>query len=354
MSNTPPPLVSVIIPAYNSAPFVAQAIESVLTQSLRELELIVIDDGSRDETLKVASTFRTDPRLTVRWHEGHLNRGVSYSRYLGVTTARGQWIAFLDADDWFARDKLERQIDALSNWPKALMCHTDAEVVNSEGAHCPHPYMFKMSDRSACYSMPKDRSFLKHCNICHSSTLVRSSIVKSIDFRIPSRFFEDWFLWVLVGEKGQYLYLPEKLTFYRWHPASNTSALNQPTKMKFGLLEFYLSVLSRSCSERVAQQAAAHARATLDTLLQLLHTRESVQEEVDISSARKLLFAEATSFDLELARQQIDTLTAENEDLNLQLRTIRSSRAWRLLQRCRTIMLTLKATRPAPGATRGG
>ena len=99
--------VSVIMAAYNAERTIKAAIESVLSQTYRDLELIVVDDCSRDATLQVVNSF-ADPRIRVLRHEQ--NRGVSSSRHEAVLAAKGQWIAVLDSDDLWTTDKLQRQM----------------------------------------------------------------------------------------------------------------------------------------------------------------------------------------------------------------------------------------------------
>ena len=103
------PEVSVVIPAYNSEAYIAQALESVLCQTYRNLEVILVDDASVDSTIKIARSFN-DKRLRIIANQQ--NRGVSYSRNCGIQAARGTWIALLDSDDWYAPERLEILLSA--------------------------------------------------------------------------------------------------------------------------------------------------------------------------------------------------------------------------------------------------
>lgn len=98
-------MISVIVPVYNAQAFLEPCIKSVLTQSFRELELILIDDGSTDRSLEMCRRWETDPRVTIVSTE---NRGVSAARNMGLSAASGQWILFLDSDDFLLPDCLER------------------------------------------------------------------------------------------------------------------------------------------------------------------------------------------------------------------------------------------------------
>src|SRR5580704_6980271 len=97
-------LVSVIIPAYNSAKFLVGAIESVLAQTMDDFEIIVVDDGSKDNTLQVVEPFLADSRIRYFRQQ---NRGLPGARNAGAKVSRGEYLAFLDADDFLAPNALE-------------------------------------------------------------------------------------------------------------------------------------------------------------------------------------------------------------------------------------------------------
>ena len=105
------PVVSVVVPAFNRASVITNAIQSVLGQSFRELEVIVVDDGSRDTTAEtVLSIAQSDPRVRLNRH--HSNRGAQAARNTGIRAAVGEWIAFLDSDDTWLTSSLELRMAA--------------------------------------------------------------------------------------------------------------------------------------------------------------------------------------------------------------------------------------------------
>lgn len=99
------PRVSIIIPAYNTDNYIKQAIESALGQTESRIEVIVVDDASTDKTVEVVRTF-TDQRLKLLVNES--NKGPSYSRNRALKEAKGEWVALLDSDDWYAPNRLEK------------------------------------------------------------------------------------------------------------------------------------------------------------------------------------------------------------------------------------------------------
>jgi glycosyltransferase involved in cell wall biosynthesis len=115
-----PPMVSVIIPTFNRAVFVLEAIESVLKQTLKDFELIVIDDGSIDGTEEALKKY--GDRIIYHYQD---NRGVSSARNQGLHLSRGKWIAFLDSDDLWFPEKLKTQLEFFSQNPQAAICQTE-------------------------------------------------------------------------------------------------------------------------------------------------------------------------------------------------------------------------------------
>ncbi|MFB2837629.1 glycosyltransferase [Floridanema evergladense] len=123
------PLISVIIPAYNSEKTIRETIESVLQQTFSDFELIVINDGSTDATLEIVTSIK-DPRIKVF---SYLNAGVAVSRNRGVSHSFGEFISFLDADDIWTTDKLEAQLKALQENPQAAVAYSWLDSIDESG-----------------------------------------------------------------------------------------------------------------------------------------------------------------------------------------------------------------------------
>jgi glycosyltransferase involved in cell wall biosynthesis len=119
------PLVSGIIIFFNAEEFFVEAIESVLAQTYDNWELLLVDDGSTDQSTEIALNYARKYPEKVRYleHEGHSNRGMSATRNLGIKHARGEYVVFLDADDVWVTDKLEQQVAIMQEQPEAAMCY---------------------------------------------------------------------------------------------------------------------------------------------------------------------------------------------------------------------------------------
>ncbi|MCL2744570.1 MAG: glycosyltransferase [Planctomycetaceae bacterium] len=124
------PLVSVIIPAYNSEKFVAETIQSVISQTYANWECIVVNDGSTDNTAEVVKPFLQDDRIRLVHKE---NGGLSSARNAGMEKATGELFAFLDADDIWLPEKLEKSIAFFNQHPEAGVCGTNKQNFNSQG-----------------------------------------------------------------------------------------------------------------------------------------------------------------------------------------------------------------------------
>ena len=134
------PKVSVIVPTYNRSAAVRNAVESVLAQTFSDLEVIVVDDGSSDDTGKILGESFGD---RIRYY-AQANQGASTARNKGIAEARGEWIAFLDSDDLWEREKLEWQFKALEQFGQCGGCYTDTRLFN----HAETRTLFQLAEES--------------------------------------------------------------------------------------------------------------------------------------------------------------------------------------------------------------
>ncbi|GAA4018267.1 hypothetical protein GCM10022408_35010 [Hymenobacter fastidiosus] len=133
MPDSQAPLVSVILPVYNAGEYLRPAIDSILSQTLPDFELIIVDDCSPDGSLAVARSYETDPRVRVLANSQ--NRGRSSSDNYGAELARGRYIAKMDADDIARPDRLRRQVDFLEQNPSVgltssyMQCFGESDII---------------------------------------------------------------------------------------------------------------------------------------------------------------------------------------------------------------------------------
>ena len=212
-AGTPrPPRVSVIIPAYNAAGHVRRAVDSVLAQSFQDFELLVVDDGSTDATRAVLAEYGDRLRLLAK-----ANGGPAAARNLGLSHASGDYVAFLDADDHWKADKLQRQVDLLDTRPEIGFCSTATEVVDSAGRTAG-----SWPCRPDAGPLP-DILFL-HGTVISGSTsgvLARKRLIDELGgFDESLRGFEDPDLWIRLAARAAYACIPETLTVVVRTPGS--------------------------------------------------------------------------------------------------------------------------------------
>lgn len=211
------PTVSVIVPAYNAAAFLRRAIDSVLGQTWRDVELIVVDDGSTDDTLQVLAGYGDGLRVLTQ-----ANAGPAAARNRGLRESHGEFVAFLDADDWWLPAKLERQVALMRSRPEVGFCSTASRVVT----HADAP----TTDWPCCTAdMPLlETLFVRSAAISGSTSGVlarRTPLIEAGGFDESLRGFEDPDLWIRLSARVGYACIPEPLTVVVRTPESVSSHL---------------------------------------------------------------------------------------------------------------------------------
>lgn len=205
------PRVTVVIPSYNCAPYVEAAVASVLDQSFPDFELIVVDDGSGDNTAQVLERFRSDPRF--RYHRQE-NRGLPGARNAGVRISHSEYLAFLDADDLLDPDALRRMVDALDR-SGASWCLIDILKARPEGREV------QRSD------IPADDPFhaiLRDDFIRRGMFFRRDAFVEVGMYDEEMKYREDWDLNIrMFAARKDFTYLAQPLYVYTWREGSITT-----------------------------------------------------------------------------------------------------------------------------------
>ena len=210
------PSVSVVIPAFERRDLTAEAVDSVLRQTVRDLELVVVDDGSRDGTGEHVLQRFGDPRVRVVRQE---NLGVSAARNRGARETSGEWVAFLDSDDLWLPRKLERQLAALESDPGRVACYTE-EVWHRNG---------RWANPRKIHAKPSGLIFarcLPLCVISPSSVVIRRDVFETLggfDESLPA--CEDYDLWLRLAARHPIHLVPERLIVKRnGHPGQLSQA----------------------------------------------------------------------------------------------------------------------------------
>lgn len=211
------PIISVILPVYNSELYVCEAIKSILDQTFDDFELIIFDDGSTDKTAAVVNSF-TDSR--IRFIRNSINRGIVYNLNYGLEISMGKYIARMDADDIAHSERLALQYEFMELNPDIATCGT----------------WFEIMEENVVVELPADHDQIKiglldYCVIGHPTVMLRADFFKTnnLKYRSSMQNAEDYDLWVRVAQIGKLANLPYVLLSYRKHEqqVSKVASSNQ-------------------------------------------------------------------------------------------------------------------------------
>jgi glycosyltransferase involved in cell wall biosynthesis len=255
------PPVSILIPAFNAAPTLAESLASVQAQTFGNFEAIVVDDGSRDETAAIAEATRAqDPRF-------HLLRQANHGRAAALNTAlsraRGQWIAFQDADDVWLPEKLERQMALLSADSSANFLFTNFYFW--DGCRDLYPALADSKPLPDGDPMP---GLILADHYASTTVLVRrDTLAAAGPFDPELRLSQDWDMWLRLGDLGlRARGLRQPLVRYRRWPGSVTADRSRVAEANIRVLEKNLARTRHDKFKPVYRRSLARARAVRELL----------------------------------------------------------------------------------------
>lgn len=212
------PKISVIIPSYNCEAYIGETIDSVLNQTYKDIELIVVDDGSTDRTQEIVAAYGASVRLITQ-----VNAKVCAARNRGIREAKGEYICLMDHDDYWFPEKLARQLavfetnaDVCTVYSTFIRWHADAE------GHFPAPASFDTQsypdDIDPDFSGWIYHQFLLDCWMLTSTAMFRAEVFKRCGvFNEALPYSEDWDLWLRISRECTLIQLRRPTTLYRQH-----------------------------------------------------------------------------------------------------------------------------------------
>lgn len=236
--NQNEPLVSIIIPFYNREEFLGEAIESVLIQSEKDWELLLINDGSTDKSVEIAAGFveKYSSKIHLFGHEDNQNRGAHAARNLGISKSKGKYITFLDSDDIFFSDTLEKELKAFEENPEAdAVCGT---------LECWYSWSDQAEKREKDFTidlvLETEKLYQPPDLLIHNlkaggrkpgmnCVMLKSNFAKKCGvFEADCKYiWEDQIFWMKVSLYGKIYVMDETLAKYRQHPVSNSKIKSQ-------------------------------------------------------------------------------------------------------------------------------
>ena len=184
--------VTVVIPAYNAEATLEKAVQSVLDQTVKVESIIIVNDGSKDNTLKIAENLK-EKAISLE------DSGVSHARNVGIKAAKTEYIAFLDSDDSWHKEKIEKQMQVFEANKDAVLVSTSSTVKNK----------FSGKTKLIAYW-----HLLIRNHVITSSAMSKTSILQPLLFDETLKRAEDYNLWLKIGKKGSLYFIDEKLVFF--------------------------------------------------------------------------------------------------------------------------------------------
>lgn len=251
-------LVSVIMPSYNTAKFIAETIDSVLAQTYSNWELIIVDDCSTDNTDEVVSRYLSDGR--IKYLKNEKNSGAAVSRNRALKEANGKWIAFLDSDDLWEPEKLQKQIRFMLD-NGYHFTYTNYKTLNSSG------------ECDFLITAPKKITKRKLYNYCYCGiiTVVYDANKVGLIEITPLQKNNDYAMWFQAIEKTEFYHYPECLATHRKREGSLTSV------SKFKLIKHHYFLFRKALHKSVLVSACLTANNLFFGVLKKIFYRKRIK-----------------------------------------------------------------------------
>jgi glycosyltransferase involved in cell wall biosynthesis len=256
------PKVSVLMPSYNYARYLPAAIHSVLSQSYSDLELIITDDCSTDESRAIVEEWRKlDSRVVPVLHD--INRGLARARNSGLAVSTGDFVALCDADDVWLPDKLKAQMECFWTHPELGLVHCDSAIIDGEGKPTGEKFSSLMNQEGQATSGNLFEVLCERNFLCVPTVILRREAIEYAGgFEESLRSLEDWVCWAKVSRKYLFHYIEDALVQYRIHGAGLSNNLkgmasNRVKAVRY-LLESFSDIPSQTRSRMLYTLGVSH------------------------------------------------------------------------------------------------
>lgn len=217
--------ISVIISSYNYAQYIKETIDSVLEQTYKDWELIIVDDGSSDNSVEIIKSYcEKDVRIKLFQHDDKLNHGLKETLLLGMEHATGDWIAFLESDDYLSPYNLAKKVEIIKESSDAKLIFNKVKFMSEEKISKKRLRILKnIQKKLSKIKFPKNMFYdfyIDNMILTFSSVMVEAKAIKNADFNSPQDSTLDCWLWVHLAYENDFYYIDEELTRWRLHEKS--------------------------------------------------------------------------------------------------------------------------------------
>lgn len=215
--------ISVLMSSYNYAQYIEKAIDSVINQTYENWELIIVDDGSLDNSVEIIKSYeKKDSRIKLLQHNNCQNRGLKETLLLGLKNANGDWIAFLESDDFWEPANLEEKIKIIKKYPDNKLIFNKVNFVVEDKIINLNKFI-KTQEKLSKMQFPKNMFYdfgTDNMVLTFSCAMVNKEILLDSYFKTSIDCFLDWCLWIHLAYKNDFYYIDEVLTNWRLHRQS--------------------------------------------------------------------------------------------------------------------------------------
>ncbi len=216
--------VSIITASYNYEQYISETIDSVINQTYQNWELIIVDDGSVDSSLKIINSYvNKDSRIKLYVHKNHINRGLIETIKLALSKVSGEYIVFLEADDYISNDYISKKMEVFVKNPNIGLIYNDIKLIGNQNIIDERElYLNKIRNfwrKNACEQLC-DAMHIMNMIPTFSCVMLKKSLLNQCSFNSPRVAWLDWWLWAQVVAKTKVYYINEELTKWRMHSNS--------------------------------------------------------------------------------------------------------------------------------------
>ena len=298
------PKVSILIPTYNYAHFIGEAIESALNQTYTDFELIIIDDQSRDNTDEVVEKYLSDTR--VKYIKNKKNLGLAANFNEALKYANGEYIKYLLADDVFHPALLEKMVPVMDKYPNVTLVTSKRDMFGSKSKSSDLPLLYLQDGKTVIYASLKEKAG----NWIGEPTTVmfRKSALHIGNFNTSYTCLVDWEMWLRLLTVGDCYIIPETLSYFRVHDKQASKLIMNDYKYTFEDYAFYRSVKSENAlgldlskldiDKMIKKRATFCSKAMYKLLPHILRKsqRENFLRAFKIARKEKVLLAPLLKF----------------------------------------------------------
>lgn len=225
MKKSQKPLISIIMASYNYSQFIEEAINSVLNQTYKNWELLIVDDGSQDNSVEIVKKYSDQySNIYFYTHKNNENKGLAETVQLALKKSKGKYIAFLESDDYWTNEHLDKKVETFNNYPEAKLVYNDVELFGDKNRlNIMSSHIKRCRLLSEEIKKPEDISkyFIISTIIpTFSCMMLEKNLLKKCNFNPPIPQHLDWWIGAQVTFLAKVYYLNQKLTNWRIHPQS--------------------------------------------------------------------------------------------------------------------------------------